>query len=236
MEDYFDQDKAKALVYLLAEGDDKNKAMISDEKLMVIQKGGKRSWDLNTISMLKTENKKLLFPLILGGIISPLAFLSFFANLFHPWFHLLTIMGGLFLLYFGWVGKSVLTIVFRNNNELNYYLSSISHNLSAFIDYVNMLQNKVGDESLRDLLFFEKKHESMLFGSSTKLEGQEIFPIFGYTYKQTGEQGKSLHINNMVIIDPSKTGREIKFEYDLDSGQMRPKLEGPILASSKVKV
>lgn len=238
MEDYFDQDKAKALVYLLTVDDDKNQAMISDDKLLVIRKGHKQSWDLNYISVLKTENKKLLFPLILGGIITPFAFLSYFVNLFHPWIHLLSIMSGIFLFYFGWMGKSALTIVFKNNDESHFYLPSISKNLHAFIDYVNTLQNKRVDAALLDLLFFEveKKHEAALFSKSTKIINHDLFPLFGYTYNQLREGEKSIYEDKIFIINPMEAGREIKFAFDQETNQMRPKLEGPVLNSSKVNI
>ncbi len=237
MEDYFDQDKTKAFVYLLSEGDDKNKAMISDDKLLVIRQSHKQSWDLNNIYILKPENKKLLFPLILGGIFTPFAFLSYFVNLFHPWFHLLSIMCGLYLFYYGWMGKSALTIIFKNGEELHYYLSSISKNLHAFIDYVNTLQNKTNDVALRDMLFFEleKKYESTLF-SGPKISDHEIFPLFGYTYNQLKMGGKSIYGDNLFIINPIKSGIEIKIAFDPETSQMRPKLEGPVLESSKVNI
>lgn len=238
MEDYFDRDKAKALVYLLSEDDDKNQALISDDKLLVIRKGNKQSWDLSNISALKTENKKLLFPLILGGIITPFAFLSYFVNLFHPWIHLLSILSGIFLFYYGWMGKSTLTIIFKNNDESHFYLPSISKNLHAFIDYVNTLQNKKVDTALRDLLFFEveKKNETILFSKSTKIINHDLFPLFGYTYNQLRKGEKSIYEDKICIINPREAGREIKFAFDQETNQMRPKLEGPVLNSSKVNI
>lgn len=238
MEDFFDQDEAKAIVYLLSEGDNNNKVIISDDQLLVIRKNHKKLILLKSISILKSENKKLLFPLILGGIVTPFAFLSNFTNLFHPLIHLISILGGMFLFYIGWIGKSAFTIVFKNGDEADFYLPSISKNLQAFIDFVNTLQTDTGDSSIRNLLFFEveKEHEEALFGTSKIIKNKHLFPLFGFTYRQLKLESKSFFEENIIAINPIKAGREIKFSFDLKSNKMRPKLEGPVSAESKVNI
>ena len=238
MEDFFDQDKAKAFVYLLSEDDNKNKIMISSDQLLVIRKNHKKLLSLKSLSLLKSENKKLLFPLIIGGIITPFSFLSYFTNLFLPWIHLVSILGGLFLFYIGWMGQSAFTIVFKNGEELNYYLPSISKNLQAFIDFVNTLQSDTTNSGLRDLLFFkvEKEYEDSLFDIGVKIYNQQLFPIFGFTYMQLKHDGKSIFGDKLIAINQIKAGMEIKFSFDLSSNMMRPKLEGPVSAESKVNI
>ena len=238
MEDFFDQDKAKAFVYLLSEDDNKNKIMISNDQLLVIRNNRKQLTSLNSISILKTENKKLLFPLIVGGIATPFAFLSYFVNIFHPLIHLISILGGMFLFYIGWVGKSAFTIVFKNGDELNYYLPSISINLLAFIDFFNTLQTDTSDSGLLDFLFFEveKEYEDTLFGKDENRQNRQLFPLFGFTYKQLKHNNKSIYGETLFAINPIKAGREIKFSFDLKSNQMRPILEGPVSEESKVKI
>lgn len=236
MEDFFDQDKAKAIVYLLSEGDNKNKVLISDDQLLIIRKNKKQHLDLKMLSTLKSENKKMLFPLILGGIITPFAFLSYFVNLFHPWIHLLSIMSGLFLFYIGWIGKSAFSIVFKNGDELNYYLPSISNYLQAFIDFVNTLLKESYDSGMQNLLFFEVEinHEGLLIEKDNKVKNEELFPLFGFTYNQLKNAGKSIYKNKIIAINPTAAGREIKFSFDQNKNELRPKLEGPVLEDSIV--
>ena len=234
MEDFFDQDEAKAFVYLLSEDDNKNKAIISEDQLLVIRKNQRQLFSFKSISSLKSENKKLLFPLILGGIVAPFAFLSYFANFFLPWIHLVAILGGMFLFYTGWLGKSSFTVVFKNGDELNYYLPAISKNLQAFIYFVNTLLVDTSDPGLRDLLFFEVEKEDFLFGNKKNTDNQ--FPIVGFTYRQLTEIGKSVYGDKLLAINPAKAGKEIKFIYDLKTNQMRPELEGPVSGKAKVKI
>lgn len=231
MEDFFDQDKAKAFVYLLSEGDDTNKVFLSEEKLLVIRKNQRNTFALNELKGLKTETKKQLFPLIIGGIITPFAFLSYFVNLFLPWVHLISVMVGMLLFYLGWSGKNVMTLVYKNGDELNYYLPYISKNLQAFMDFVNVLLKNSSTSIHGDLLYFEleENDEDILFGRETK---KQIFPLYGYTYDQVIQSRKS--IKQLTVIDPMKAGIEIKFSYDLNSNQMRPVIERSILPESNV--
>jgi len=238
LEGFFDLEKAKAVVYLLSDGDNKNKILISDEELLVIHKNQKHLFPLNNVKKLETQNKKLLFPLIAGGIITPFAFLSYFVNLFLPWIHLISIMLGSLLFYIGWNGTSTLTIISKNGEELNFYLPSISRNLLAFIDYANMFLRDDQNTAYRDLLFFEieKKRLKYLTDPETINTTPEIFPLLGYTYHQLKLLSKPLNVPNLVAIDPTNSGQEIKFVFDLKTNQMRPRLDGPVLKNSIVDV
>ena len=235
MEDFFEHSKTKAFVFLLSEGDPDNKMMISEDQIMIIRKGRKKIYVLQDIEKLKIENKKLLLPIIAGGIISPLAVLSYFVNMFHPLLHLISVMAGLFLFYIGWAGKSSLTIK-KRSYELNYYLPSISKNLEAFIEYVNALIKYPNNSDQRALLFFDLKKDSNTIIKNSKSENLSLFPILGYTYEQLQEQLEKQNFTKVGAIDPSKAGREIKIVYDPKTNQMRPNLEGPVLAESIVEI
>ena len=235
MEDFFDQNEAKAFVYLLSEGDDKNKLFISDEKLLIIRKNQRKTIVLRTLAGLNIDSKKQLLPLILGGIITPFAFLSYFVNLFMPWIHLISVMVGLLLFYLGWVGKSALILKFKNGDELLYYLPSISKNLTAFIDFVNAILMQTQSTKFADLIYFEiAENDTDAFFGKDEVKEKRIFPIFGYTQDQLRNIKKST--KNIVAINPLKIGRELKFSYDLKTNQMRPILSGTVLPESKVDI
>lgn len=222
MEDFFDLDKIKAFVYLLSEGDDGNKSMISDDHIRIIRSGKKNQFSLNSINSIIIESKKMLFPLIVGGIVTPFAFLSYFVNLFHPWLHLVSSLGGMLLLYIGWTGKSALTVNFKNGETTHIYLPSVSKNLQAFIDFSNDLLNTNKYSDARSLLFFRIDHKT-------------IYPLFGYTYGQFNSEKDKLKIEDITAIDPQKVGVEIKFEYDHSVNQMRPILTGPVSKAAIVE-
>jgi hypothetical protein len=237
LEEYFDQSKTIAFVYLLSNGDDKNKVLVSNDLMLIIRKGGRKAIQLKEISGLRTENKKLLFPLILGGIITPFAFLSYFVNIFLPWFHLISVLLGMLLFYIGWAGRLSMTVVYKNGEELHYYLPAISKNLFAFIEYINsfLSGNKKHKESQYLFFIIQKEHLNYIFNVETP-SPESIFPIYGYTYDQIKLQNIIPETHELIMLNPEKTGREIKFEYDIDVSKMRPMLDGPVLSSARVEI
>jgi len=217
----------------MSEGDNDNKIYISPDKILVVYKQKRKTFLLKDISKLKPETKKMLFPLIVGGILTPLSSLSFFVNLSLPWLHLIAILGGMLLFYLGWTGKTVLTLVFRNGDELNYYLPSVSKNLEAFMEFANVTMHQYATGSFGNLLYFDLQNEELdiFFGKQTE-SGQSLFPVYGYTYAQVANAKKGK--NELTAIDASKAGIEIKFTYHRGTGLMRPVVDQPLLQESHV--
>lgn len=233
MEDFFDMDHARALVYLGAATDNKNKVLISDDQICIIYRNRKNVLPLASIRQLRTGHKKMLLPLILGGIITPFAFLSYFVNMFHPWIHLISVLIGLLLFYLGWNGRSAFILVFRNGDELLHYLPSISKNLDAFINYVNeYVKTSASHESANSIIVeIDPEEESALFGEENR-NIQNMFPIIGFTPAQYTRLKKQEKKKHSLTFDPLGSGREIRFKYDEASSQMRPLIDGPIKRSS----
>ena len=209
--------------------------MISDDNLLVICKNRREMISITDISILRIENKKLLFPLIAGGIVAPFALLSYFANFFHPLIHLVSIMAGLLSFYVGWSGKSSFTIKKKTGDELNYFLPSISQNLMAFTEYVNTLIKYPINLEVSNYLYFKIESDNLnAITRKSEFAKSKLFPIKGYTYNQIKRSQGELSAPDIVAIHPQKAGREIKFKYDSELHQMRPYLEGPVLPDSIV--
>jgi len=232
MEDFFDMNQALAQVYLINAGDKKNIAMVSDEKLLVVRKGRRKVYHNNRIRAVTTGDKKLLFPLLLGGVLAPFSFVSFFVQVFHPLVHLVFTLLGLLLFFIGWMGKPTFELILKNGEEEYFYLPTISRNLEAFIDYVNTQFQSVDSEGITKLIFVEAdpKDFSWLYGESKS--NQNFFPKAGYTYHQLL---KDANLQDQVVgIDPQAAGKEISFEYDQKSESLRPVLNGPVSLSAVV--
>lgn len=234
MEDFFDLNKLKAKVYLLTDGDRSNMAMVTDEKLMLVRNGKKRIFSLAKVTGLILGNKKQLFPLIIGGIVAPFAFLSYFTNMFHPFFHLVFTLMGLFLFYIGVTGRAALVVMMSKGDEDFVYLPSISNNLLAFTDYINDQLINTVDSSLNNFIFIEidKSSYGWLYGKNE--QQKDKFPCLGYTYRQLikipGLRSKALAIN------PELAGREIRFVFDVKLNEMRPQIDGPVNEESLVQL
>ncbi len=224
-EDYFDLDEVKAKVYLRLDGDSNNMIMLTDEKLMLKNKGKKQVYDLSGVKSLGTGNKKLLLPLLLGAVTAPFSFISYFTNIFHPMIHLIFTLLGLLLFFIGWMGRATLVVQLPRGHEDFIFLPSITKNISAFIEYVNHQLGMEGNNAYKDLIFVEKDIKGMRWLYDEKTT-EKHFPIFGYTYQQV-QQHPNLK-DSVIAIDPYLAKREIKFEFDDATKMMRPKIEGTI--------
>jgi len=224
-EDYFDLDKVKAKVYLRMDGDSNNMMMLTDEKMMLKNKGKKQVYDLSAVKSLGTGNKKLLLPVLLGAVIAPFSFISYFTNIFHPMIHLIFTLLGLLLFFIGWMGRSTLVIYLPRGHEDFIFLPSITKNLNAFIEYANHQLRMEGNTTYKDLIFLEKDTHGMhwLYDEKSK---EKRFPVFGYTYQQVRQHPDLM--GKVIAIDPFQAKREIKFEFDNTTKMMRPKIEGTI--------
>jgi hypothetical protein len=225
LDDFFDFDSARARVFLHREGDQKSMALLSDSGLLVIYKGKRHLFHTENLKECRAEDKKLLFPLIVGGIMAPFAFLSFLIHPMQPWIHFVSIVTGLILLYHGWTGKPAMVILLKNKEEVIFYLSSISMNLQAFMDFANMMISPGNQQLFSSLIYIEWPGEiDSLFNFDQPRS--TIFPLYGYTYQQLSTRKEPNE--NLIAIDPMQSGREIKFEYDSATRLFRPQIDGPL--------
>ncbi len=230
MEDFFDYDKLKARVYLLQDNDQKNMALVSDEHLLINRKGQKKMYQLQQIDEVRIGVKKSLFPLFLGGIFTPFAVVSYFANMFHPLIHLIGTLLGLLLFYFGWSGRHTVILKHPKGHEEDIFLPSVTPNLEAFVDYVNGLINRGQQNPLAGLIFF-KESAGLLSGSVVE---PDAFPVKGYTWRQLVSH--RMQKDGLTAISPEKAGFEIKFAFDVQMKGMRPVLDRPVSSQAIVQI
>jgi len=233
LEDFFDFDVARARVFLQQEGDQKSMALLSDSGLLVIFKGKRHLFQTDKIKQLKAEDKRLLFPLIVGGILAPFAFLSFFVHPMQPWIHLISIITGLVLFYIGWIGKPAMVIMLKNKEEVIFYLSSISMNLQAFMDFANAMIGPANKQFFSSLIYIELVGEFESLFNLDQLTSA-IFPLYGYTYQQLSTRKEATE--KLIAIDPVKSGREIRFEYDDVTKLFRPLIDGPLRPECRMEI
>ena len=233
-DDFFDFDTARARVFLHREGDQKSMALLSDSDLLIIYKGKRHLFRINKLNQLRAEDKKLLFPFIVGGILAPFAFISFFVHPMQPWIHLISIIGGLVLLYIGWSGRPALVVIQKNKDEFIAYLPSISIHLRAFMDYTNELISYGDGQKYGLLIFFLLREDMIKSLFDINQADKVVFPMYGLTYQQLKLHKRT--DGKIVAIDPLLCGREIKFEYDAVTKLFRPVIEGPLRIESRAEI
>ena len=98
-----------------------------------------KSLPLNKVNSIEMQFKRLLFPLIIGGIFAPLAFFAAFLGTVHFWIGITIGLLGLSLIYYGWLGSYQLKINAFHAQQFNYFVDFKTKNLDYFIEQTQRL-------------------------------------------------------------------------------------------------
>ncbi|MEQ8813009.1 MAG: hypothetical protein RIE59_28310 [Imperialibacter sp.] len=196
----------------LADPDDqKNHLHLFGSYLEVVRKGKSKKYALTPIMRLEINHRQLLGPLIGGGLLSCIAFITLFS--WNKWAVLLLVLGigGVGLMYYGLVGVKVLTL---KEDKIRYdiMLPGIGEALPAFISFYNHLIPR------------------MALGES------QVFPV--YLLKDTINNQTRLYLYLVLsdlppnqidydVVDLMKLSTELHFEFDGIS-HYRAKVDGSV--------
>lgn len=125
-----------ATCYLHEAGNEQNKLWLSPEHLQVWHRSRLRVFPLEQLRRLEFNHRKLMLPLVLGGIAASLSLVAIFKTHYNPVLMLCLMVAGCLAAYRGYQGSWVLTVE-ESKTYTDYYLSSISPNLRGFVAYVN---------------------------------------------------------------------------------------------------
>lgn len=125
-----------ATCFLHETGNEQNKLLLSPEHLQVRYQGRLRAFLLDHLRRLSFNHRKLMLPLVLGGITASLSLVAIFKTYYNPWLMLSLMLAGCLAAYRGYQGSWVLTVE-EDKTYTDYYLSSVSPNLRAFVAYAN---------------------------------------------------------------------------------------------------
>jgi len=126
----------KAICFLKKNGDEKNCIYLVGEELVIIIRGSKHTSHLADVQRILLERKKLLGPIVAGGIIFPLAGLAFLGNISNSFLMMLIMIAGLFLFIYG-VGGSLSLTIQTTVGPHHYFLRRGGKNIDDFINYIN---------------------------------------------------------------------------------------------------
>ena len=117
-------------------GNEQDKLLLGPEHLQVRYRGKIRGFALDHLRRLSFNHRKLMLPLVLGGITASLSLVAIFKTQYNPWLMLSLMLAGCLAAYRGYQGSWVLSIE-EDKNYTDFYLQSISANLRAFVAYAN---------------------------------------------------------------------------------------------------
>ncbi|MFP4090307.1 MAG: DUF952 domain-containing protein [Cyclobacteriaceae bacterium] len=225
-----------ALAYLRRAGDQKNKCMLTSERLMLVYKGHFYSFDRPHIKAIYFSRRRLLLPLVSGGIIAPLSLLAIFLNLYNLLPLLFIFFIGLLLFYLGVQQHPVLTVK-DSVKEHDFFLEEITPNLKAFVSFAR--QVIFSGHSLLYLPIraeeWEKKadHDEIL---TYELQQQGYIRLLNE--QQIARWDKPVDDNSpwlILHIDLLRAGDSIRYE-DEGSGELYAHLYQPLNRRAVVHV
>ena len=224
-----------AKCYILFDKDERNKCELTDRRLYVTFKGKRSEFAIEYLISLTINQRKLLIPIILSGILTPLISVGFFKGLFHPFIALIFIIGGVFAFYFGWLGEKALTVNLVNAHR-DFSLKMVSGNLNEFINFVNQYLKKEPIE--KRVLYLEV------------MDNQDQIDINKYLAKEAMNRKlysfwhlKDLFMGNKIdphtryiVIDPLKSGTEVKYNTGQNNQMLIPMIKGEINSEAVLRI
>ena len=216
--------KFRAFCYLYKQGDERNKCALTVTNLIITHKGTETNYLLKDLNHVKFHEKKLLLPLIVGGIIASLGLTANLSGYYNPWLTMSVSIAGIYLFYYGWSDTWTLTLDTSLGNK-DYYLRGVSLNLKAFVSYLNylLLEETDGFNEYSKFYYLSKyvdwEHVSSL---QLSLNPQKV-EIKLLTYDQMlMMKAKLTEEEILLMIDPDKINGEIRFQIDKASGYLFP--------------
>lgn len=227
-------DNIQAICYLYKEGDEKNKALLTANRLYIVHRKRTFEFELLNIKGFSFNTRKLMAPLIVGGITASLSFVALSRDVFDPYIIAFTLTLGLLLFYYGWTGQLVFTIS-TNIKDYDFSVAGISENLKAFTGFLTRMEligRKAGSQTLTFFIILERTEWLRV----KDLPGDipiDPKPIRLFTRDQA--------INNRgdivsIEIDPLKTSSGVKYLHHPAAGEMAPHLMGDLNRDAIVRV
>ncbi|TAD99286.1 MAG: hypothetical protein EAZ97_09165 [Bacteroidetes bacterium] len=112
---------------------------LTNKTIIVSQKNRfSKVYALNRIKEIRISFKRLMLPIILGGIFAPFTILAFMANLLELWIGIALFVVNITLFYHGWKGSYQICIQLATV-EQNFFADSVSTPMLKLIEKTNKL-------------------------------------------------------------------------------------------------
>jgi hypothetical protein len=225
-----------AKCYILHDNDEGNKCELTDRRLLITRKGKRFEFASENLKNVASNQRKLLIPIILSGVLTPLILAGFFKGLFHPFVALVFIIGGVFTFYIGWIGEKTLTINLLMGHR-DFPVSFISEHLAGFMDFVNRYIQ--GEPIEKRVLYLKTGNFVEADIDLSKYLAKDVVKRELYSYWQLRDHyltGKLQSRSSYIVLDPFKVGSEIKYVKNPDNRGLTPVIKGSINHKAVLKI
>jgi uncharacterized protein (DUF952 family) len=248
------ENEVYAICYLHQIDDERNKCLLTGKHLVVIRKGKTHRFPLADIQRIAFDHRRIMLPLVVGGIAAPFSLLAMFTRVTDPWLMLPLFFMSLFALYLGWLGYPAL-IVQDSIREHDFQLRYVSQNLRAFAAFAhnfirkqknrgeNLFIYHIADHSVWDPAYQDQKEYA------PDSLGKEGFIHASDAQQLAFVMNSGLFTPNkgwvVLTIDPLKVNAEIRYEPGArlpgmhekpPSHSLFPHIYGPLNLDAVVKV
>lgn len=244
MESRLPNESPIAICFLERDKDTNNQCILTDNFLSFTRKGKITTFALDDINNLSFSKRKLMLPLITGGVFGPLSVIAISKNIFNPWGILIWLMINLLLIYYGWIGYIAVTVNLKSFHR-DFPIRTKSSNLIAFTAFFNEYMTNKKKESaetvnpiyhILEASVWEKVKESSSYSpDSLSTEGlihlceKSQIPLVLERYYRNRSNLVLLH------IDPIKLRNELKYELVYENETLYPHLYGALNLSAVKK-
>lgn len=115
---------------------------MTSESLVINIRGRKHVTPNDQIKKLSLTRKKLLGPIVAGGIIFSLSGLAMLDNLYDPFYLMILLISGIFLLLYGYGGSMAISIETAGGFHY-YFIKRTGKNIEEFMKYFNTHKNRL---------------------------------------------------------------------------------------------
>lgn len=219
--------KPIAKCYLYNEGDEKNRSLLFEESLIFYIKNSKKEFPVKQILEIEFKIKRLLAPLIIGGVVAPLSLVALYQYLFNPWLLMILFFSGVLLFYYGWSGMPSVSVS-TTYGEYNILVHTVSDNLKTYIKFVNdnlPLKNKEGFLLYLPIsinVYNNLKENREIFSDHKKIKLLTKDQLYEMSEKER------IKFPYIAIIDLRELDKEIKYEKTGMEKDLHPYMSGSV--------
>ena len=111
--------------------------VLKENTLYIKDKGREHQIPLQRIAAAEILYKRLILPIITGGIVAPLALISIFSGVLDPWIAAGLLFVGIMLGYYGYTGAYQVQITFTNSLKLAFFIEDDTRDIREFVARIN---------------------------------------------------------------------------------------------------
>jgi hypothetical protein len=135
---YFDWLRQRENVLAECRLSEKETLQLTNKHLRMNDGQHPKTWPLHQLRELELTFRRLMFPLLTGGIVAPISLVALLNSLLTPLIGIGLALVGLSLLYYGWVGTYQVRIHFKSPTSVAYFADTKTDRIERFVTKANL--------------------------------------------------------------------------------------------------